>query len=68
MLLIFKKRGAIQSKHTPRKEVNCDFTSNDYVKKLQICYIPKGYIISGKPFWIHKYLYFHKMYKRIVGT
>ena len=47
---------------------NCDFTRNDNVKKLHFCYICKGYIISHKRFWIHQYLYFHKICKRIVCT
>ena len=50
------------------KEAHCDFTSNDYLKKLHFCYVSKGYIISRKPFWIHQYLYFRKIYKIIVGT
>ena len=48
--------------------VHCDFTSDDYVKKLHFCYILKGYLIPNKTFWIHQYLYFHNMYERIVGT
>ena len=58
----------VNQKKKTCKEVHCDFTSNDYVKKLHFCYISKGYIISHKSFWIHQYLYFHKIYMIIVGT
>ena len=50
------------------KAEHCDFAGNDYLNKLHFSYISKGYIISHKPFWIHQYLYFHKINKRIVGT
>ena len=45
-----------------------DFASNDYVKKLHFSYMSKCYIISHKAFWIHQYLYFYKINRRIVGT
>ena len=31
------------------------------LKKLHFYYKFKGYMISYKPFWIHQYLYFHKI-------
>ena len=38
------------------------------MKKLHFCYISNSCTTSHKPFWIHQYLYFHEMYKTIVGT
>ena len=38
------------------------------MKKLDFCYIFKSCTISHQPFWLHQYLYFHEMCKRIVGT
>ena len=58
---------AHQMLNLPRKEPHCDFTSNNHVKKLHFCYISKGCTMFYKPFWIHQYLYFQKMYKKIVG-
>ena len=46
------------------KEAHCD----EYVMKFYFCYISRGYIISHQPFWIHEKLYFHKIYKIIIGT
>ena len=44
-----------------RKEIHCDFTGNDYLKKLHFCYISKSYKIPHKLFWMYQYLYFHNV-------
>ena len=57
-----------QNKQRARKHIAILQIMASYVKKLNFCYICEGYRISHKPFGIHPYLYFHKIFKRIVRT
>ena len=48
-------------------EAHCDFAKKDHVKMQYFYYISKVCTVSHKPFWLHQYLCFPGMGKRIVG-
>ena len=68
LLLNYFEAGALQMINLANQKKHCDFTTNDHMKKLHFCYKSKGCTTSRKTFCIHQNLYFHEMYKRIVGT